>query len=74
MKLPLAQKNKKQNIDIDEVARDGYDWPNRLVIETSKDSLVNLPSYDNTEHCMKTRSDQDGDPQQQRQLSDRHWK
>ena len=38
------------------------------MIETSKDSSVKMPADDNTEHCMKTRSDQDRDPQQQQQL------
>ena len=65
LKLPLAQNNKKQNRDIDESARDGYDWPGRLVIETSnKDSSANLPANGSGAHWMKTRSDQDGEPQQ----------
>ena len=68
LRLPLAQNNKKKVTDIDESASDGYHWPGRLVIETSKDSSVNLPAYDNTEHWMQTRSDQDGDHHQQQQL------
>lgn len=37
----------------------------RLVIETSKDSSVNLPVNDSTEHCMRTASGQEGGHQQQ---------
>lgn len=64
LRLPLAQNNKKKVTDIDESASDGYDWPGRLVIATSKDSSVNLPAYDNTEHWMKTGVEQVGEQQQ----------
>ena len=65
LQLPLARNNQKQNIDIDESVRDGYNWPGRLVIETSEDSSVNLPANDSTEQWMKARSDQAGGQQQQ---------
>ena len=65
MKLKLTQNNKKQNADIDETVRDGYDWPGGLVIETSKDTSVTLLANDSTEQWMKSRSDQYGVPQQQ---------
>ena len=61
LRLPLAQKNENKVTGIDERANDGYDSPDTLVIETSRDSLS---SNDSTERWMKTGSKQSGDQQQ----------
>ena len=64
LRLPLAKHNTNGISDIDESASDGYDWPGRLVINTSKNCSVSLPARDRTEHWMKTGFDQGGDQQQ----------
>ena len=42
LKLPLARENEKRVTGIDERASNESDIPGHLVIETSKDSSVNL--------------------------------
>ena len=64
LRLPLAQNNTKKSTDIDESASDGYHWPGRLVIETSKSrketpqKLTQLSSRSHPRHLVGKRTAQ----------------
>ena len=65
LRLPLPQNNKRKIADVDENASDGYDQPDRLVIDTSNNCSENMPANDWSEHWMKTVSGRKGDQQEQ---------